>query len=199
MEMPKNYETVQAYGEYTPLELGGHIMKIVKVVETTSKNGNDMVEIWLDTDKSDKQPQYFKTLYDNDNRPNKKWRCIYRQLVNDVQTGDTNAGFKTFITAVEKSNSSGFKVLWGAKFCECFKGKLVGGVFGREQFINDKGKAVFATKCVFLRSVAAINEGVPIPEDKLLDGSTPAPAFANGATITPNPQDMDATDDDYPF
>lgn len=197
MEMPKNYEAVQAYGEYTPLTLGGHIMKIVKVEEKKSRNGNDMIEIYLDTDKSDKQPQYFKQLYDNDTRPEKKWRCIVYQLVHDTQTGTANAGFKTFITAVEKSNSSSFKVLWGDKFCECFKGKLVGGVFGREQYINNKGNVVFATKCFFFRSVAAINEGVEVPADKLLDGN--APAFSGGAVITPTPQDMDTTSDDYPF
>lgn len=202
MQKPSDYDSVQAYGENKPLEPGGHIMKIVKVEETVSKGGNPMLMIYLDTDKSDKQPQYFKQRYDNDARAEKKWPCIVYQLTEDVQNGGTNPGFKTFITSVEKSNSSSFKVLWGDKFCECFKGKLVGGVFRREQFVTQKGKLAWSVKCCAFRSVAAINEGVEIPEDrpyKPKEGE-PVPVGANVVVNTETGEvTTEYTDDDYPF
>lgn len=197
MQKPSDYDSVQAYGEQPKLELGGHIMKIIKVEETTSKNGNEMIMIYLDTDKTDKQPGYFKQRYDNDTREDKKWGCIVYQLINDTQTGGTNPGLKTFHECVKKSNSSSFKLLWGDKYCDCFKGKLIGGVFGREQYINKKGKAAFATKCFFFRSVGVILEGVEVPEDKLLDENK----LSKSPMVTPDPADFEdvSSDDDYPF
>lgn len=204
MQKPSDYDSVQAYGETAPLERGGHIMKIVKVEETVSKNGNPMIMIYLDTDKSDKQPLYFKKKYDADTRAEKKWGCIVYQLTEDPQTGGTNPRFKTFTTSVEESNSSSFKILWGDKFCECFKGRLVGGVFRREEFLTQKGKRAWSTKCCAFRSVAAINEGVEIPEDKPLDaasqGGYPIPDSANVTVNVETGEVMTTeTEDDYPF
>lgn len=203
MQKPSDYDSVQPYGEFAPLECGGHIMKIIKVEETVSKNGNSMIMIYLDTDKSDKQPLYFKKKYDADTRANKKWGCIVYQLTEDLETGGTNPGFKTFITAVEKSNSS-FKVLWGDKFCDCFKGRLVGGVFRREEFITQKGTSAWATKCCAFRSVAAINEGVGIPKEKSLYEETPnSYPITDNANVKVNVETGEVmtteTDDDYPF
>lgn len=198
MQKPKNYDNTPAYEQQEALELGGHIMKIIKVEETVSKNGNAMIKIYLDTDKSDKQPLYFKKRYDNDTREDKKWGCIVYQLVEDTQTHETHRGLKTFHTCVEKSNS-GFKVAWGDGYEACFKGKLIGGIFGREQYINNKGKPAFSTKCFFFRSVEAIKDGVDIPEDKLL----PANQLPVNVTVTPDPADFDEIplpdDGDYPF
>lgn len=50
---------------------------------------------------------------------------------------------------------------------------LVGGVFGREQYLKD-GQLKMITKCVEFRSVEAIKAGVKVPEDKLIDD------FSNG-------------------
>lgn len=166
MQKPNDYEAVQAYGDFTPLKLGGHICKIMQVKETKSKKGGkDMLEISLDIADGD-QKGYFEQQYRNDSRENKKWGCIVYQLVNDNE-GGTSRGFKSFITSVENSNNS-FKVAWGNNFAACFKGKLIGGVFGREQYLNQSGEKKFATKCVQFRSVDAIRAGVEIPEDKLL-------------------------------
>lgn len=51
-----------------------------------------MILIYLDTDKSDKQPSYFKQRYDNDTRQDKKWGCIVYQLVEDPQNGRLQSG-----------------------------------------------------------------------------------------------------------
>lgn len=196
MRKPNNYDTTNPYTRQEPLELGGHIMRILKVEEAASKAGNPMILIYLDTDKSDKQPGYFKKRYDNDTRQDKKWGCIVYQLVEDPRTGDCNQGLVTFHETVRASNSS-FTLVWGDKYCDCFKNKLIGGVFGREQYINSKGNPAFAVKCFWLRTVDEIKKGVDIPEDKLL----PAEKQSAGPVIVPDANDFTETesDDDYPF
>ena len=89
MHKPNNYDNTQAAGDFVPLELGGHIMVIKKVEETTSKTGKDMLKISLDTAPEDKQPGYYAEQFRKDIRPEKKWGCIVYQLVYDNE-GNTN-------------------------------------------------------------------------------------------------------------
>lgn len=182
MQKPNDYDNVQAYGEFTPLKLGGHICKIMQVKETKSKAGKDMLEISLDIAEGD-QKDYFAQQYKADTRENKKWGCTVYQLINDDK-GNTGRGFKSFITSVENSNS-GFNVLWGDKFAACFKCKLVGGVFGREQYLNQSGEKKFSTKCIQFRSAEAIRSGVEVPEDKLLPEDGKYSGYPSGYTPTP--------------
>lgn len=172
MIKPNDFDKVQAYTGFTPLTPGGHICSIVGVKEVKSQQGKDMIVICLDTDKTDKQPNYFNEAYKNDTRNPKKWNnnAIVRQLVYDAD-GNTNKGFKTFIEMVEKSNN-GFKVQWGDNFCNCFKGKLVGGVFGREEYLNNYGESKFAVKFQSFRTIEDIKNGVEVPKDKLLNPSS---------------------------
>ncbi|WFR56413.1 hypothetical protein QA584_22795 [Anaerocolumna sp. AGMB13025] len=172
MQKPNDYDNVQAYGEFTPIKLGGHICKIMQVKETISSTGKDMLEISLDIAEGD-QKDYYAQQYKTDTRTNKKWGCVVNQLIND-NDGNTSRGFKSFITAVENSNS-GFKVAWGNNFAACFKGKLIGGVFGREQYLNANNEKKFFTKCSQFRSVESIRAGVEVPADKLLPDTDTAP------------------------
>ena len=171
MLKPNDFEQVQGFTGFQALEAGGHICKIMNVEETKSKAGRDMVVIYLDTDRTDKQPSYFSEAYKNDKREPKKWNnnAIVRQLVLDAE-GATNRGFKTFINMVEKSNN-GFKVAWGEHFADCFKGKLVGALFGREEYLDNAGVSKFATKFQVFRTVEEIKKGVDVPKDKLLNPS----------------------------
>lgn len=166
MQKPNNYDNTQAYGEFTPLELGGHILVIKKVEETKSQAGRDMIKILLDTAQEDRQPGYYQKQFADDIRPEKKWGCIVYQLVLD-NDGNTNRGLKTFHTCVEKSNV-GFEVKWGDKYADCFTGKKIGGVFGKEEYLNARNEKKAATKCFFFRSVDTIKEGVDIPDPRLL-------------------------------
>ena len=131
-----------------------------------------MIVILLDTDKTDKQPHYFKDKFDNNPNISKKWPngAIIRQLVLDAD-GKTNRGFKTFIEMVEKSNQ-GFKVQWGEKFSSGFKGKLVGVVFGREEYLDSYGQSKFATKALNFRTIEDVKKGIEPPKDKLLNPSS---------------------------
>lgn len=168
---PTDYDKTIAYGEFEPLELGGHICVIKKVEVTESKTGKPMLIINLDTAPQDKQPAYFTKQWQSDTREGKKWGCRVWQMVYD-NDGKTNRGLKTFITAVEKSNP-GFAVQWGEAFASCFTNKLVGGVFGREQYLNSMNEPKWSTKCVGFRSVEAVQKGVEVPKDKYLQGVEP--------------------------
>lgn len=173
MIKPKDFDTAQGFTGFTPLEPGGHICKIMNVEETTSKKGNrPMIVISIDTDKTDKQPEFFTQQYKNNQKPDKKWsnNAVVRQLVYDADD-NTNAGFKTFVDAIKASNP-GFNenVLWGNEPINKFlKGKLIGGVFGREEYLNGYGESKFAVKFQSFRTVEDIKKGVKVPKDKLLN------------------------------
>lgn len=172
MNKPQDYDQVQEYGNIPQLPPGGYICRIMKVEETTAQSsGAPMLKIGLEIAEGEHKG-HFMTVFNSDTRSEKKWPCVVNQLVYDNNGGNTtNRGFKTFITAVEKSNS-GFAVQWGNGFAACFKNKLVGGLFRREQFIGNDGKAHFSTKCFQFRSADAIHQGVSVPEDKLLDSGS---------------------------
>lgn len=167
MKRPNNWENTQAYGDFEPLELGGHICVIKKVIETKSSTNKDMLMIYLDIAEGE-QKGYYQNQFKKDPREDKKWGCIVYQLVEDDE-GNTNRGLKTFINAVEKSNT-GFNQneIWNDNFEEYFKDKLIGGIFGREQYKNKTGELKWSTKCMSFRDTETIRKGVPIPEDKYL-------------------------------
>ena len=184
MLMPKDFKEVQGYTGFETLNAGGHICKIMKVEETKTKNGGkDMIVVYLDTDKTDSQPEFYSNQFKNNTNPDKKWsnNAISRVLVFDAE-GNTNRSFKTFIECVESSNA-GFNVVWGDKFCDCLKGKLVGGVFGREEYLDrNTGESRFAVRFQNFRTVDQIKNGVTAPKDKLLE---PSSAFNANEDITP--------------
>lgn len=190
MLKPNDYDQTPCYGEYKPIELGGHICVIKSVEEMTSSTGKPMLLINLDTAPQDKQPGFYAEQWRNDTRENKKWGCRVFQMVSD-KDGKTNKGFKTFCTSVEKSNN-GFSVQWGDGFSTCFKNKLVGGVFGREEYIGTDGVPHWATKCVQFRSVEAIKNGVEIPKDKAL-----SPVQNHGRTDFSDAEEIST--EDLPF
>lgn len=195
MEKPRDYDNVQEFGNFEPLELGGHICKIMKVEETTSQNGKPMLKISLDIAEG-RQKDYYANQYRSDTRSPKRWGCVVNQLIND-NDGNTSRGFKTFISCVEKSNA-GFNVVWGNGFSNCFKNKLVGGVFGREEYINqNSGEKKFAIKCRNFRSTGEIKQGVEIPQDKLLD--TGVGKRKPNLDITRDDFEEIEDDDDLPF
>lgn len=190
MLKPNDFDQVAAYGEFTPLELGGHICQILNIEESKSNSGKDMLIISLDTAPQDKQPGYYMQQWRNDTRDNKKWGCRVFQLVYD-NDGKTNSRFKAFVTAVERSNP-GFQVQWGDRFCDCFKNALVGGVFGREQYQNSSGELKWSTKCIRFSSVEAVQNGIEPPKEKYLSRCALKMEYQNSFT------ELD-TEGDLPF
>ena len=132
MDKPYAYDETQAGGEFIPVELGGHKMVIKSVTEMKSRTNKDMIKVELNCAEDDKQPGYFSEQFANDIRPDKKWpnQATQYMLTEDAE-GKCTRNFKTFTTCAEHSNA-GFSVQWGDKFCQCFKGKKIGGVFGEQ-------------------------------------------------------------------
>lgn len=133
-----------------------------------------MLKISFDFAASDKQAGYFAAQFRNDIRPNKKWphagTCY---CLTEDDRGSCSRNFKTFTTSVEKSNP-GFEIAWGSGFANCFKGKVVGGVFGEVQNEYD-GRVFMRHELRWFRSV-----------DKALEAEVPEPKYLpNGGELNP--------------
>lgn len=141
MQKPNGYDEAKAQGEFTPVELGGHYLVIKQVAEKMNKNNQPMIVVLFDFAQNDKQPGYFMEQYKNDTREDKKWPNQATQYINVYDSeGKTTRNFKTFTTCVEHSNT-GFTTQWGDNFCQQFKDKKIGGVFGEQMdFYNGEEK-----------------------------------------------------------
>lgn len=132
MQKPNGYDEAKAGGDFTPVELGGHHLVIKQVSERMNKNNQPMIVVLFDFAQNDKQAGYFMEQFKNDIRPDKKWSNQATQYINVYdQDGKTSRSFKTFTTCVEHSNT-GFTTQWGDNFCQQFKDKKIGGVFGEQ-------------------------------------------------------------------
>lgn len=171
MQKPSGYDEVKVGGDFTPVELGGHHMIIKGVKEQTNKNGEPMIVVAFDFTKNDKQPEYFSELFDKDIRPEKKWPFNGTQYINTMDYQDkskTSKSFKSFITAFERSNNT--TAVWGDKFCEQFKDKKIGGVFGVvEEEYNGEIKKRHKLRWFCEDNKA---DSQQIPQEKLLNSST---------------------------
>lgn len=163
MNKPSDYDSININS--TQIPAGGYVCKIMEVKEVQSRTGKDMLAVSLDVAEGDYK-DHFAEVYKNDTREknDKRWGCIYYILLKD-KDGKTNRDFKRFCVSVEDSNDD-FAVAWGDKFTACFKGKLLGVIFAREQFLGNNGLA-WSCKPRYLRAASTIREGkFDIPEDK---------------------------------
>lgn len=169
MQKPKDYDEVKATGEYTPLEAGGYVCKIIGVEETTSRNGRDMIKIAIDIAEGDEADR-FTNEYKANTKEDKKWPnagMVY-QLTHDNE-GKTHGRFKQFTECVVESNK-GFEIAWGNDFADCFKGKLIGALFGREQWETQEGDKRWSTKIRSFKAVEDIRNGnFSVPKDRPLE------------------------------
>ena len=188
MKKPNNFEATQGLTDFVPLTLGGHVCKIMSVEEKKTSTGKDMVVVSLDVAEGEEKG-YYATQYKNDKRNPKQWGCVVNVVVED-KDGNTNRAFKQFIEAFEESNKC--TVAWGDNFEQQFKDKLIGGVFGREQYKNSNQELKFATKCRWFDTVDKARKGINPPKDKLLEGVSQE----NTACFTPTTMEED---DDLPF
>lgn len=190
MQKPADFDNVQAFGEFKPLPAGGYVCRIMAVEETAARaSGAPMIKVSLDIAEG-QYKDYFANLYKSSTKADKKWSpgAIVNQLVYDTNgNNSTNRGFKTFCTAAEESNR-GFMIQWGNNFAGCFKNRLVGVIFRREEYMGTDGKTHWSTKANSFRSVQTIREGKfdPIP-DKPLDGTQGGYAYGQGNYTAYNP------------
>lgn len=191
MEKPRDFDTAKAWGEYEALPAGGYVCEIIGVDETMSKTGRKMIKIALDIAEGDEKGRFMES-YKADTREFKKWPngAVMYQLTED-QDGNTHGRFKQFTDCVIDSNS-GFEIKWGKEFGACFKGRLIGVIFGREQYESQQdGKLKWSTKPQFFKTVDDIRKGnFKVPEDKPLEKTASASPVSGFSPIR---------DDDIPF
>ena len=169
IKKPSNYDNVEVMEfDYTPIELGGHKGIIMKAEEYTSpQSGKTSLRVSVDTAKDDKQPEYFKEQYKNDNRIDKRWNNSAIKYISLGEEENQVKMLKAFITAYENSNGCQFD--WG-KDWEQLKGKKIGLVFGEEEYTSQDGTTKLATKLNQFRSIDKV-DNVKIPKVKLLNGT----------------------------
>lgn len=172
MKKFSGYENARVNGEFERIELGPHICKIleVSVSELKAKDGRDFQQLILkiDMDSSDKQPEYYAKKFQSDaisNALNAKWKGYYKLTIPEDGSEDyIKNNFKTLTTSIERSNP-GYVWNWeentlvGKKFC---------GVFGIEEFVNDKNEIIPFTRCRFVRSTENMDK-IEIPKVVLAD------------------------------
>lgn len=167
-EKPAGYDEVQAGGDFTPIELGGHKLIIKKLEEMSASNGNKYLKVSFDTAPDDKQPGYYAEQYKNDTRDNKKWGGVATLFPTDKE-GKTSKTFKQFCTSIERSNNS--KIKWGAGFEASIVGKSIGGIFGEEEYLNPMNEVKTARKLFWWRSIDGIADA-KIPDKRTLNQDT---------------------------
>jgi hypothetical protein len=175
MQKPQGYDEVQVGGDFTPIELGGHHLIIKGVKEQESKSGKQMIVVAFDFAKNDRQPNYFSDLFDKDIRPDKKWPnngTNYIMAMDYQDSNKTSKSFKSFVTAFERSNN--VTAIWGEKFCDQFKGRKIGGVFGvvEEEY---NGEIKKRHKLRWFCDDSKV-DSASIPEEKLLNNSSSTPS-----------------------
>lgn len=165
MNKPIGYDEAEVItGDFKRITLGGHVCQIKNAKIDTTTTGKEVLVIQFDIANGD-----CANFYTNDfqrrfaSNPDAKYQGVYRQLTE----GNSLKFFKGLITAIENSNQ-GYIWNWDEK---TLKGKFFGGVFGEEQYLNNKGEAKMSTKCRFIRSVDQVLAGIEIPEPKMLKGN----------------------------
>ena len=100
---PAGYDEVQASGDFTPIELGGHKL-VIKKIEDVSNGVVSYHKVMHDTAQDDIQPNYFAEQYKNDTRDTKKWGGVINIFPTD-RDGRTSKRFKQLCTSIERSNN----------------------------------------------------------------------------------------------
>lgn len=167
----KDYDSIQIFEGGASIEPGGYELQIIGAKVEQYQNC-EIMKIAFDIINNEQYAGFYSTRFKaaKATDPNAKWSGIFDVFIpkddGSEKDGYTKTAFKRFITSVEKSNE-GYTWNWNEL---SLKGKMFGGVFGREEFKTKEGTYKFATKCRFPRSIESIRTGnFTIPDDKLMD------------------------------
>lgn len=170
IKKPNNYDSIEVKEfDFVPIALAGH-RGIIKIAEeyTSQISYNTSLKVTVDTDKNDKQPNYFSEQFKNDTRPEKKWNNGAIKYVSLKDEENCVRMLKAFITSVENSNQ-GFKYDWNKDVSQ-LNGKKIGLIFGLEEYNANDGGVKTAAKLTQFRSVDKVDEA-KVPKVKLIDGT----------------------------
>lgn len=158
-----NWEEVEESKPSTMLEPGGYVCRITAVEDVPSK---EYLWIVYDVAEGPCAGTYAGM------GPSDDWKHRFTRSYKDTARGM----FKAFVNRVEESNP-GFK--WDGSDERQFVGKLVGLVFQKEQYTNDKGDDKERTVVVGVESADDIRNGgyyMPEPKDRRTKVETAAAA-----------------------
>ena len=167
MEIIKDFDKVEAKGmdDFKPLPIGAYECIIVIARENKNEeSGKTTFKVGVDIARGEYK-NYFKKMYDNDSRIDKKWNnnaVRYLSL-----TSDNLAYFKGFLTCVENSNP-GYKWSWDEK---TLINKKICGVFQYEEYERQDGTKGVKVRLSKFRSLDKIKEIEVSDNVKLLNGS----------------------------
>lgn len=174
-----DYDSVQV-GSGKSLPAGGYICRIIKARMTESANHLPMVEALFDICEGE-YANYFSDKYRANlmKNPQSEYPKNGRARVVAIdENGNTKKTFKGFVTSIEHSNGINLPREDNA-FLNALAGKLIGVVFGREEFEGTDGKNHWTTKPRWYRSVEDIDKGnYETPKDVPLTQSTPTASFS---------------------
>lgn len=187
------------FGEFTPLALGGHEIKIISAGEYKSElSGKTSLKIVVDIAGNDEQAGYFQKQYDENTSADKKWS---NGAIKYLSLADEQIAYlKGFITSLERSNPN-FKFNTKGTW-EQLKGLKLAGQFGLEEYQDQEGEIRTVTKLVQFRSLDKLKD-IKVPRVKLIDGTFMEyeDYKSRPSKSAPAPQIIDNlySDDLYPF
>ena len=172
MQQYRNWNNVQAAGDFKALKPGGYVLQIKAVREEVSQNGNPMLVIAFDIAEGEFKG-YYGDLFAKSTAQDKKWPNggVHRVLLpKDNGSDDDNrtmSKLKGLITGLAESNRNyNPNEYWNI---DQMKGRLIGGLFRKEEYENQKGERKWTTKLAWTISVPRIKTGdFEIPEDRPL-------------------------------
>ncbi len=193
MNLPSDFKTAQAYGGNTKLPAGGYVCKILNA-RVENVFGSDKLAFAIDVAEGEYKG-FYQRLFEQKKQadPSAKFPGKYDCFI-ARQDGSTNPWFKGSIVAVEKSNPGyDFAATNGNE--KTLVGKLVGVVFGEEEFQGNNGNWYTSVKPVMFRSADSIRNGdFEIPEKKRRE-----PKNGGGYMAMPGNTMQEVTDDELPF
>ena len=167
IQKPSDWDSAQAYtGEGQRITPGGHVCRIMGMRQEMSKNNKPMLIVAFDICEGSELDGIYKRQHEMKKKFDAaaKWQGVIRYMLYGKDGVSTNGFFKGFITAVEESNP-GWVWNWDEK---SVAGKMVGMVFGEEEYRKQDGSIGSGVKAQQARSVQAIRDGVAVPEKETL-------------------------------
>lgn len=185
MNKPQNYDQSETsvMGDFKSITPGGHICKIEQATVSQTKTGKEVLIILFDIAEGEFKDFYSKQFSKKkETNSDAKWQGVCRQLTE----GNSLKFFKGMLKTIEESNN-GYKWNWDET---TLKGKLFGGVFGEEEYLGNDGSVKKSTKCMQIRTVKAVKDGVEAPPIKKLINS---PSFSTYDEV------YEVEEEDIPF
>lgn len=172
MKPINNWNDVKPSGDFTLLEPGGYVLKILSATNVPDK-------------------EYLEILYDIAEGPEKgryggdwgKEHPYSHRLIRSYKEKAVGM-FKAFINAIEASNA-GYTWAWEEK---TLKGKLFGAVIGLEEYMNDFGEIKNRLAVRSIKKADDIRQGnFTVPDIKRYKPKDDVPLEAPPAGFTDDP------------